>query len=1041
MKTLFILAASTTILLFIVFGSDPATAGASNVVSREPAPLENYDLRFDTTDVARSKLAALRGEPRTAASVSGAEGFKTEFNQEIGVVEIIAPKGDLTRDFLAVKNGRTRAEVLKAFVGDNRSMFGIAGTDQLRLIADYRNPDGKLGFAHFTQELNGIAVFGAEVKAGFSRTDAMFRVINSLAPALDVTAARQADFGSPSNAIIGAASHIGIGIADNELTAQTPKGGKARFSHPQLADTIEAERFFFPVGNGVVRPSWRVLLWTDGPAYYVVVDAADGSLLWRKNLTEEQTVAATYSVYGNSTSPLKTADSPSPYTPGCLSPIGCTQPPAVARTSFTLIGNEAPYSFNNTGWIPDTGLPVRTPANPNITDGNNLEAGIDRMAPTGVDDNGWAFGSPTRVFNQTYNPAPGMPPPGEEPLPGMQTYPPSAFQQGVIAHGFYTVNRWHDEMYLFGFNEVAGNFQHSNFGRGGAEADRVSFEMQDFSGTNGANFTTTADGVRPRMQMFIWPGPTPDRDGALDTQVVTHEMTHGLTNRLHGNASGLNSNMARGMAEGWSDFYSLVLLAEPTDSRSGTYATGAYISYQILPGFEANYYYGIRRFPTAVLASVGPNGLPHNPLTWRYVNAGCNTLIGTDSTNPNSAFPRGPIGASSPCDQIHNLGELWNVTLWEVRDQLIDRHGGLTGNRRMIQYTTDGMKLSPLNPTVLNSRDAIIAAATISDSQDAAPVWRGFAVRGLGSGASIQNIGNGNNTTVMTENFQIPVQFRRPARADFDGDGKSDISVFRPSDRIWYLNQSTAGFAAINWGLATDELVPDDFDGDGKTDIAIYRATADGAMPDFYIINSATSTISYVSWGTTGDVAVSEDFDGDNKADHAIYRPSTSTFWIRRSTDGSTLNIGPLNIGPLAGTPIVGDWDGDGRGDVGSFNNGTWRFIRSGTGWAASIVVGWGQADDRAVHGDYDGDGRDDLAVYRPSNGTWYIANTNGGTTILHFGISTDTPTPADYDGDGKTDIAVYRNGVWYVNGSTSGIVISSFGLAGDVPLAATYIP
>ena len=1036
MKTLFILAASTTILLVIVLGSDPTSAGAPKVISKVPDRFENYDLRFDTTDAGRSKLAALRGQPNTGALVSRSDArFKTEFNQELGVVEIIAPKGDLTRDFLAVKNGRARAGILKDFVGDNRSLFGIVG-DQLRLIADYRNPDGKLGFAHFTQQVNGIPIFGAEVKAGFSRSDSMFRVINSLAPALDANAAGQADFSSPESAIISAASHIGIAIGGDELVAQSVKADERRFSHPKLADTIEAEKFFFPVGNGVVRPSWRILLWTDGPAYYVVVDASDGSMLWRKNLTEEQLLPATYSVYGNSTSPLKTADSPSAYTPGCLSPIGCAQPPAVARTSFTLVGNEGSYFFNNTGWIPDSGLPVRTPANPNITDGNNVEAGIDRMAPTGVDDNGWAFGSPTRVFNQTYNPAPGMPPPGEEPLPGMQTYPPSAFQQGVIAHGFYTVNRWHDEMYLFGFNEPSGNFQHSNFGRGGSEEDRVSFEMQDHSGTNGANFSTTADGGRPRLQMFIWTGSTPDRDGALDTQVVTHEMTHGLTGRLHGNATGLSSNMARGMGEGWSDFYSLALLSEPTDSRLGTYTVGGYITYNVFPGFEANYYYGIRRFPTAVLASLGPNGLPHNPLTWRYVNAGCNTLIGTDSTNPNSAFPRGPIGSTSPCDQIHNLGELWSVTLWEVRDQLIERHGALVGNRRAIQYITDGMKLSPLNPTVLNSRDAIVAAAIIADGQDLPPILRGFAVRGLGAGASIQNVGNGNNTTAMTESFMLPSQFQRPTRADFDGDGKSDISVFRPSDRIWYLDQSSAGFAAINWGLATDELVPDDFDGDGKTDLAIYRATADGAMPDFYIVNSATSTISYVSWGTTGDVAVSEDFDGDNKADHAIYRASSSTFWIRRSTDGST-----LNIGPLAGTPIVGDWDGDARGDVGSFNNGTWRFIRSGTGWAASIIAGWGQAGDRPVHGDYDGDGRDDYAVYRPSNGTWYIAESNGGATILHFGISTDTPVPADYDGDTKTDIAVYRDGIWYVNGSTSGIVISTFGLAGDMPLAASYIP
>jgi hypothetical protein len=96
--------------------------------------------------------------------------------------------------------------------------------------------------------------------------------------------------------------------------------------------------------------------------------------------------------------------------------------------------------------------------------------------------------------------------------------------------------------------------------------------VQDSSGTNGSNFAIPADGNRPRLQAFIWTSPTPDRDGALDSQVFTHELTHGVSLRLHGNSTGLNSNMAAGMGEGWSDFYALALLSEPTDDPLGTYA-------------------------------------------------------------------------------------------------------------------------------------------------------------------------------------------------------------------------------------------------------------------------------------------------------------------------------------------------------------------------------------------------------------------------------------------------------------------------------------
>ncbi len=95
-------------------------------------------------------------------------------------------------------------------------------------------------------------------------------------------------------------------------------------------------------------------------------------------------------------------------------------------------------------------------------------------------------------------------------------------------------------------------------------------DAQDASGTNNANFSTPPDGMPGRMQMFRFTGPTIDRDGGLDTEIVIHELTHGLSNRLVGNAAGLIWNVAGGMGEGWSDFYALSLLNNTqTDDPNG----------------------------------------------------------------------------------------------------------------------------------------------------------------------------------------------------------------------------------------------------------------------------------------------------------------------------------------------------------------------------------------------------------------------------------------------------------------------------------------
>ena len=91
---------------------------------------------------------------------------------------------------------------------------------------------------------------------------------------------------------------------------------------------------------------------------------------------------------------------------------------------------------------------------------------------------------------------------------------------------------------------------------------------------------------------------------------------------------------------------------------------------------------------------------------------------------------------------------------------------------------------------------------------------------------------------------------------------------------------------------------------------------------------------------------------------------------------------------------------------------------------------------------DYDGDNRDDIAVFRPSNGTWYFHFSGSGQFGgIQWGQNGDIPVPGDYDGDNRNDVAIFRSGTWFINGSAGPIPPSQFGLAGDVPILKKYIP
>ena len=376
------------------------------------------------------------------------------------------------------------------------------------------------------------------------------------------------------------------------------------------------------------------------------------------------------------------------------------------------------------------------------------------------------------------------------------------------------------------------------------------------------------------------------------------------------------------------------------------------------------------------------------------------------SYGPNTSAGGNLVG-DSPGDSP-NTGIIYQPT--DIRDT-----NPLLGALANNGGTTPTHALSAGSPLIDKGLNALVSPLAVNFDQRGT----GFArIRdGDGNGAARVDIG--------AFEVQLGTTAIRATPFDFDGDGKADLSVFRPSDRIWYLNRSTAGFSATQFGLSSDKITPADFDGDGKTDISVYR---DGT---WYWLNSSNGSFQQVQFGLANDIPQPADFDGDGRAELAIYRGGT--WWTLNLTNNQ---VNTNQFGIATDKPVAADYDGDGRADQAIYRNGEWHLNRSSQGYA---VVQFGLANDRPVIGDYDGDGKADEAVYR--NGTWYILQSSQGFTAFQFGLLTDIPAPADYDGDGKTDAAVFRDGIWYLRQSTNGISIQQFGLANDKPVPAAFAP
>jgi hypothetical protein len=637
-------------------------------------------------------------DPRDAPLPAGTQRERRELARELGrdgVIDIDPATGtprvvvDLDGALTGPSEDGPAAAAL-AYVRANAAAFGLTDADLagLRLRDRATNEDG-LTVLRWIQVTDGIPAFDSGLKVAVDRAGRVVSVSGSPAHGLDVASA------DPGVTATAALDRVRRRFGGRDTRIADASGGARQAT--EFADGSRASLVAFAMA-GADQLAWDVLAPSPVGLMHAVIDATSGRVLFHANLTDDATNADVFENH-----------------PGAAAPITVDLDPWL--TDGTKLKGPNAHTFAD-------------------LDDDNVADGPEEVTPG------------TFTF-QDFNTGPvyctsGFPCSWDSSDDG-------SWQTNLEQNAnqvFYFVNVFHDHLKEapIGFDADSGNFEGDDYvlaqSDDGAATDPGFVPgapfMPDVDHTNNANMSTPPDGFSPTMQMYLFSNVDSTRfrdvNGGDSAAIVYHEYTHGLSNRLVTDAAGygaLDGAQSGAMGEAWSDWYAMDFLVREgivTDNPGvdGDVDVGAYV-----------------------------DAVPH---TIRYqgidcaVDASAGECPAPDGDAGFGGFTYGDFGDVFSGPEVHADGEIWAQTLWDLRRALVAHFGGSdsSGSTEAERLITDGMRLSPPEPTFLDMRNAILAGATSDTLRDI--VWQVFAARGMGFFAAATDASD----TFPVEDFSLP---------------------------------------------------------------------------------------------------------------------------------------------------------------------------------------------------------------------------------------------------------------------------------------------